>query len=357
MAEERPSKRTKSTNSMVSSGDELPPPGTEEDALRRLSHLHVVPAASPVLRTRPEQSDEPVGSSPHDFPEKLANNFLSSRLDDWGNQILDAISRARDEILGASIRFNVDQPPNHTSVTLTENEHGTWPRQNVGQGCFPPMSSAEDILRWDVLRNQLPSLAQSPIVTTDPYEPDRSTNSKASANTSSARLRALQQRFETQFLVQYPIISRPWLTRCVRNVAESDGDWSAEACLVFLVCAIASLCDCSAPDAWTPQTTSMSPASAVSGSCIHNSRRSAYQYWTMAKRRLGWALDEPAGLLAAQCLCLAGFWHLLNLAPRRARNMFYRAIESMRDMTFPTLPDDERHLARFIYVLSADLLE
>ncbi|KAF4428937.1 hypothetical protein FACUT_9200 [Fusarium acutatum] len=321
MAEEPRSKRTKSTNSMVPSGDELPPPGTSS-------------------RTG-----------------LASNDPLSSRLDDWGNQILGAISRARDEILGASIRPNADRPPNHTSVTLPDNEHGTWPRTHGGQGCFRPMSSAENILQWDVFRNQLPSSAQSPINTTDLCEPDRATNPKASADTSSAGLRALQHRFETQFLSRYPIINRPWLTRCVRNVAESDGDWSAEACLVFLTCAIASLSDCSSHDALTPQTTSTSPASAISGSCIPNSCRPAYQYWTMAKRRLGWALDEPAGLLATQCLCLAGFWHLLNLAPRRARNMFYRAIDSMRDMAFSSLPDDQRSLARFIHVLCTDQLE
>ncbi|KAF5687153.1 glucose transport transcription regulator RGT1 [Fusarium denticulatum] len=350
MAEERPSKRTKSANSMVSSGDELPPPGSS-------SRTGLACEACRLRKTRCVGFPTCTWCQRRRQSCVRGQNSQTSPLDDWGNQILGAISRARDEILGASIRFNADQPPKHTSVTLTESGHGTWPRQNEAQGCFPLMSSAENILQWDVLRNRFPSSAQSPIVTTDPYEPDRSTNYKASANTSSARLRALQQHFETRFLVHYPIISKPWLTRCVRNVAESDGDWSAEACLVFLVCAIASLCDCSAHDASTPQTTSMSPASAVSGSCINNSRRSAYQYWTMAKRRLGWALDEPTGLLAAQCLCLAGFWHLLNFAPRRARNMFYRAIESMRDMAFPSLPDDERHLVQFIYVLSADLLE
>ncbi|PCD44584.1 hypothetical protein AU210_000041 [Fusarium oxysporum f. sp. radicis-cucumerinum] len=350
MAEERASKRTKSTNSMVSSGDELPPPGSS-------SRTGLACEACRLRKTRC------VGFPTCSWCQRRrqscirGQNSQTSPLDDWGNQILGAISRARDEILGASIQFNADRPLNHTSVTLPDNEHGTWPRTHRGQGCFAPMSSAENILQWDVLRDQLPSSAQSPINATDPYEPDRSTSSKASADTSSAKLRALQQRFETQFLARYPIISRPWFTRCVRNVAESDGDWSAETCLVFLACAIASLCDCSDHDALTPQTTSMSPASTVSGSCMPNSRRPAYQYWTMAKRRLGWALDEPAGLLSAQCLCLAGFWHLLNFAPRRARNMFYRAIESMRDMTFPSLPDIERHLARFIHVLCADLLE
>ncbi|KAG5795636.1 hypothetical protein H9Q69_005315 [Fusarium xylarioides] len=350
MAEERASKRTKSTNSMVSSGDELPPPGTS-------SRTGLACEACRLRKTRCVGFPTCTWCQRRRQSCVRGQNSQTSPLDDWGNQILGAISRARDEILGASTRFNADQLLNNTSVTLPDDDHGTWPRPHVGQGCFPTMSSAEDILQWNVLRNRLPSSVQSPINTTDPYEPDRSANSKASADTSSAGLQTLQQRFETQFLVWYPIISRTWLTRCVRNVAENGGDWSAEACLVFLVCAIASLCDCSAHDASTAQATSMSPESAVSDSCMRSSRRPAYQYWIMAKRRLGWALDEPAGLLAAQCLCLAGFWHLLNLAPRRARNMFSRAVESMRDITFSSLPETEKPLAGFLNVLCADLLE
>ncbi|KAM5363035.1 hypothetical protein ACJZ2D_012220 [Fusarium nematophilum] len=300
-------------------------------------------------------------------------NSQTSPLDDWGNQILGAISRARNEILGASSRLYADQPLNHASAPLPGNGNGngtgrsspqwsTWPHHRGGQGCFSPMSSAESILQWDILQAQLPSSIQFPVNATDACEPERSIHSKASADTSSGRLRTLEQRFEHQFLARYPIISRPWLARCVRDVAESDGGWTAEACLVFLVCAIASLCDCSTDDTavLTPQTISRSPSSVISGpvSGMLASRRLAYQYWTMAKRRLGWALDEPVGLLTAQCLCLAGFWHLQNSAPRRARNMFYRAAESIRGRTSsPNTSDEERHLARFIHLLCADLLE
>ncbi|KAF5709240.1 glucose transport transcription regulator RGT1 [Fusarium globosum] len=351
MTEERASKRTKSTNSMVSSGDELPPPGTS-------SRTGLACEACRLRKTRCVGFPTCTWCQRRRQSCVRGQNSQMSPLDDWGNQILGAISRARDEILGASARLNSDRPLAQTSVTLSDDEHGTWPRTtHGGQGCFPSMSSAESILHWEALRNQLPSSAQFSINPTDSHEPDRSTNSKASADTSSTRLRTLQQRFETQFLARYPIINRPWLTRYFRNVVESDGDWSAEACLVFLACAIASLCDCSSHDVLTPHANSLSPASTISGSYMPNSRRPAYQYWTMAKRRLGWALDEPSGLLTTQCLCLAGFWHLLNFAPRRARTMFYRAHESMRDINFSSLPDTERPLARFIHVLCADMLE
>lgn len=279
-----------------------------------------------------------------------------SRLDDWGNQILGAISRAKDEILA-------DQPFNHASAPLPGNDNGnesqhwsTRSRAHDGQGWFPPMASAENILQWDVLQSQFPSSIQSPINATDAYEPERSIHSKASADTSLSTLKRLQQHFEHHFLTRYPIISRPWLSRCIRDVAESDGGWTAEACLVFLVCAISSLCDCFIHD--TTALTQQSPSSVVSVSSILPSRRLAYQYWTMAKRRLGWALDEPAGLITAQCLCLAGFWHLQNSAPRKARNMFCRAAESVRDSKIcSNLADEEAHLARFIHLLCTDLLE
>lgn len=216
-------------------------------------------------------------------------------------------------------------------------------------------------MQWDALKDQLPHQSPDSINPADAYEPERSIHAKGSADTSAYRLKALQQRFEHQFLSRYPIINVPWLTRCVRNVAEADGGWTAEACLVFLVCAIASLCDCCTVDniALAPQTVSRSPASAPSPAMlgVPASRHHAYQYWAMAKRRLGWALDAPAGLLTAQCMCLAGFWHLQNCAPRKARNMFQRAVECCDGGPYSNRMEQERPLASLIHLICADLIQ
>ncbi|KAH6867416.1 hypothetical protein B0T10DRAFT_572353 [Thelonectria olida] len=280
-------------------------------------------------------------------------------------------SPAKNEILSASSGSSTDQSLNHASAALpsssnstdqSSQQRSTWTRARGGEDCFLPIPSAESILEWDILKAQLPNPVQNPTSATDAYEPDRSIHSKASADTSANTLQRLRQRFEQQFLDRYPIISRPWLARCIRDVAENDGGWTAEACLVFLVCALASLCDCPTTDstALTPQTISRSPSSVVSPAIpgVPASRLLAYQYWTMAKRRLGWALDAPAGLLTAQCLCLAGFWHLQNCAPRRARNMFHRAVESSSNREFcSSMMDEERPLARLIHLLCADLFQ
>ncbi|UPK94338.1 hypothetical protein LCI18_005273 [Fusarium solani-melongenae] len=294
-------------------------------------------------------------------------NSQTSPLDDWGNQILDAIVRAKNEILGASIGPTANQPPRHASIALPGDSHtttwpssqwSTWPVAQGGKDGPLPIPSADGILDWAILNDQLPT--ETHISTTDVYEPERSIHSKASPDTSINRLARLRQSFEHHFLVRYPIISRPWLARCVRDVAEDGGGWTAEACLVFLVCAVASLHDCPVGDnpGLTPQTTSFSPPSAVSlarpGMPV--SRLLTYQYWTMAKRRLGWALDTPGGLLTAQCLCLAGFWHLQNCAPRKAQNMFCRAIDSTSDGSFRPSNTEEKSLGEHIHLLCIDLV-
>ncbi|KAF5006571.1 hypothetical protein FDECE_7046 [Fusarium decemcellulare] len=290
------------------------------------------------------------------------------RLDDWGNQILGAISRAKDEILGASNGPTANQSPRNVSTALLGDSHttnrlspqwSTWPVAHGGKDGPLTIPSADGILDWAILKDQLPTETQ--INTTDEYEPERSIHSKATPDTSIKRLQRLRQHFEHHFLDRYPIISRPWLVRCIRDVAEDDGGWTAEACLVFLVCAVASLHDCLVGNnlGLTPQATSLSPSSAVSSARpgISTSRLLAYQYWTMAKRRLGWALDAPGTLLTVQCLCLAGFWHLKSCAPRKARNMFYRAVESTRDGSFRPSNSEEKYLGGHIHLLCIDLVQ
>ncbi|KAH7190699.1 hypothetical protein BKA60DRAFT_686677 [Fusarium oxysporum] len=292
------------------------------------------------------------------------HNSQTSPLDDWGNQILDAISRAKNEILSASSGLTANQSPTHVSTALpAESDNiqwSTWPAAESGRGCLLRIPSAESILDWAMLKDQLPNSTETTISTTNMYEPERSIHSKAGVDTSINRLGRLRQRFERQFLARYPIISKSWLARCIRDVAEDGGGWAAEACLVFLVCAVASLSECSGTENsdLTLQTTSFSASSVVSSARSGGpaSRLLAYQYWTMAKRRLGWALDAPGGLLTAQCLCLAGFWHLQNCAPRKARNMFYRAVENISDR--PSCPNDtEKSLVGHIHLLCVDLVQ
>ncbi|KAH7166573.1 hypothetical protein EDB81DRAFT_782448 [Dactylonectria macrodidyma] len=302
-------------------------------------------------------------------------NSQTSPLDEWGNHILDALSLAKTEILSASGgackphgQSPNDAPEARRGISADPDRHSglsipqwTASPRTRGQDGFRGISGADTILEWDVLKAQLSNLPGELLHAKDGYEPDRCIQSKGSADTSTHGLQRLRQRFERKFLTRYPIISRPRLARYIRDVAENGGDWTAEACLVFLVCAIASLCDCLATDSTTPTAQSVihSPFSASTpGTPAPVSRQSAYQYWTMAKRRLGWALDTPAGLLTAQSLCLAGFWHLQNCAPTKARNMFRRAAESASDRGLGlNIMDEEKGVASFTHLLCTDLFQ
>lgn len=348
-----------------------------QNSLRWVSDLYLVPAAPSDLRTRPEQSDEPVSEPRATEIARLGSRGLLyqltslTSLDDWGHQILDALSLAKNEILSAS-RGPCDpygQSPNDAPgprLDIGTDRHSVQPIQQWSprprardQDRFFAVPGAESILEWDVLRAQLPHLPEDLIHVKDAYEPERCIQSKASADTSIHNLQQLRQRFERKFLTRYPVISRPRLARYILDVAENGGDWTAESCLVFLVCAMASLCDCLAVDGTPPtaQSTMQSPFSAATP-VAPASRQSAYQYWTMAKRRLGWALDTPAGLLTAQCLCLAGFWHLQNCAPTKARNMFHRAAESASSQGLGlNMMGEERVLASFVHLLCTDLFQ
>ncbi|KAH7117440.1 hypothetical protein EDB81DRAFT_243839 [Dactylonectria macrodidyma] len=302
-------------------------------------------------------------------------NTQTSPLDDWGNQILDALSQAKNDILSASrvphepygqspngtptARPTISTDPDRQSAQLIRQ--WTASSHTRGQDGFLTIPGPQAILEWDVFRAQLSNLPEHLIHFNDAHESESSIQSKASADTSIHSLQTLRQRFERKFLARYPIISKPRLSRYIRDVAANGGDWTAEACLVFLVCAIASLCDCLAADGTTPTTQASihSPYSAATpGTPTSVSRQSAYQYWTMAKRRLGWALDTPAGILTAQSLCLAGFWHLQNCAPTKARNMFHRAAKSASDRGLGlNIMDEERAIAIFTHLLCTDLFQ
>ncbi|KAH7140077.1 hypothetical protein B0J13DRAFT_527730, partial [Dactylonectria estremocensis] len=300
-------------------------------------------------------------------------NSQTSPLDEWGNQILDALSVAKNEILSASrgpcvphgespndaptARRGISTDPDRQSAQSIQ-QWTARPRAR-GQDGFLATPAAETILEWDVMKAQLRNLPGNLIHAKHADEPERCIQSKASADTSTLGLQRLRQCFERKFLTRYPIINRPRLARCIRDVAENGGDWTAESCLVFLVCAIASLCDCLASDGTTPTVQSVigSPFSAATPDATV-SRQSASQYWTMAKRRLGWALDAHVGLLAAQCLCLAGFWHLQNYAPTKARNMFHRAAESASDEGLGlSMMDEDQALGDFVHLLCTDLFQ
>jgi hypothetical protein len=200
--------------------------------------------------------------------------------------------------------------PVRSSLSLEWNHssrHGVFSTLDHHQ----PIPSAESILTWTVWTEELANIPGTFIPSHNTSETERPAQSRGTADTSISRMKHLGGCFERSVLVRHPLISPSRLRRHIFDVAESGGDWSAESCLVFLVGAIALRCGCCSSEA--------------------ASASAARQYWTMAKRRLGWALDTPNRLLGIQCLCLAGFWHLKDGAPKKARGMFIRAAEGAMD--------------------------
>jgi hypothetical protein len=94
--------------------------------------------------------------------------------------------------------------------------------------------------------------------------------------------------FETYILPGLPILDITQLRRYISLVGEYGVPWSADACLLLLVAALASKCRGELEE----------PSS--------SGFESAHRYWNMAKKRLAWALEEHS-LLGAQCQFLTWF--------------------------------------------------
>jgi hypothetical protein len=152
------------------------------------------------------------------------------------------------------------------------------------------ITNLESILAWDVFSDQgdaiavfLRSIQESSATSREP-----TTTRGESAACAVRDLLVLLGTFETYILPGLPILDMTQLRRYVSLVGEYGVPWSADACLLLLVAALASK--------YRGELEEPSP----SGS------ESPYRYWNMAKKRLAWALEEHS-LLGAQCQLLAGF--------------------------------------------------
>ncbi|KAH6695265.1 hypothetical protein F5X68DRAFT_243805 [Plectosphaerella plurivora] len=277
-------------------------------------------------------------------------------LDAWGQQLLESVTQVKQDILSA---LNTASGPSDdaflpaTRVVAAEggsSQHSLSirPRPSLEWNSHAraapalehqqPIPSAESILTWNVWVEELASLQSRFIFAHNTGETERPSQSRGTADTSISRMRLLGGCFERCVLGRYPVLRPARLRRHIFDVAESGGDWSAESCLVFLVGAIALRCSCCSSES--------APASASA----------ANQYWTMASRRIGWALDTSDRLLGIQCLCLAGFWHLKDCAPRKARGMFVRAAEGAMDAVRDLeLRADDVPLAKYLHALCGNI--
>lgn len=140
------------------------------------------------------------------------------------------------------------------------------------------ITSISSILAWDVFK-----FAPDP----GAFLPEKANHrlqkrGQESGDTSVPCLIQLSRTFFLFYSLELPILEEAELEYHISEIGENGPQWSAESCLVFLVAALGSYCQAST-----------------------ESSSEAFRYWNMAKKRLGWALEESS-LLSAQCLILAG---------------------------------------------------
>ncbi|XMA16515.1 hypothetical protein WAI453_009306 [Rhynchosporium graminicola] len=140
------------------------------------------------------------------------------------------------------------------------------------------ITSISSILAWDVFDFAPDAHSFLAEKTTHRLQ----TRGHESGDTSVSCLMELSRSFFLVYSLELPFVEETELEYYISEIGENGPQWSAESCLVFLVAALGCYCQ---------KSTDLSSE--------------GFRYWNMAKKRLGWALEEP-NPLSAQCLILAG---------------------------------------------------
>jgi hypothetical protein len=224
--------------------------------------------------------------------------------DEWGSKILTAVGRLAETLeSAASNRVVLSSAPAPGLATLNSN-FSDRPGLQVNRASHTLVNdiySIQSILAWKTISTKI-----SPNMRASLLPQNRERNERppkqghASGSTSKADLIKLRDSFVKYVLPAVPVLSIPRLDEYISYIGENGAEWSSESCLVFLVAALGVANRRHVHDEMENETVDRTS----------NIRRkpdeAAFWYWNMAKKRLGWALEEN-GLLAAQCLCLAGF--------------------------------------------------
>ncbi|KAH7403009.1 hypothetical protein BKA64DRAFT_573463 [Cadophora sp. MPI-SDFR-AT-0126] len=125
-------------------------------------------------------------------------------------------------------------------------------------------------------------------------------------------LRALEGNYILVVHSKNPMLDLVSLRKHISLVAENGFDWSIRAGLVSAVCAIGALCQ-------THDSTSPTFEEE-----LRNDVDIAYQFWSVASKRLGMAMSHNT-IESAQFFCLAGIWFMCNLQPLEAWKHFTMA--------------------------------
>ncbi|KAK1980069.1 hypothetical protein LZ30DRAFT_750973 [Colletotrichum cereale] len=137
----------------------------------------------------------------------------------------------------------------------------------------------------------------------------------------------LLDSFFTYVHVKNPILDENATRKMVSRIVLNGIDWSAESCLLLLICALGSLATPFGPSHET-----------MSGSIAH---ANAQDYFKAAQRRLGSLLSSD-DIIAAQCLFLSGVYMMCIFQPVKAWRHFVQALASCQHFSFLT-PEAQQH--------------
>ncbi|VUC30083.1 unnamed protein product [Clonostachys rosea] len=224
----------------------------------------------------------------------------SSNLDEWGARILDAI----DNISVPSV-----VAANGTPLVTSPPVRGLTPSLECVLTRRSPIAGLPSILEWQVFNMQsdggpITRYKQALSHHANQQHSLSQATGRESATCAAETLLALVDIFQATFLPSIPILNTEDLRGYVLHIGEYGDMWNVEACLVFMVAALASML--------RPTSTSLQHGSSTVSMAL--------RYWNMAKKRLAWALEE-SGIVAAQCQLLAGIWYIYASEPAAAFQM------------------------------------
>ena len=271
-------------------------------------------------------------------------------LDEWGGKILTAVGHLADKLeRSASSRAALPSAPAPGLRSGSLKESGLQVTRD-SRTSVNDLPSIQSDLAWKIISTNVdPSVRVSILPDSRESSNGSASRGHASGSTSKADLIKLRDSFVTYVLPKVPVLSVSRLDGYILQIGENGAEWSSESCLVFLVAALGVASRRYSHDE-IENGTVVEPSNVQS-----KTDEAAFWYWNMAKKRLGWALEEN-GLLAAQCLCLAGFvtsvlfstklefindvfgfsiWHLLNYEPLPALTMFQNTLSSLARKQHP----------------------
>jgi hypothetical protein len=214
-------------------------------------------------------------------------------LDEWGHKILTAIDQLKGNIAPASSPIPIATTNSDTSNRyLQENPIDCF---SIPVESTTPITGIASILSWTGLRSG-PSPSPLPTPNHAGIKGQNGSDGRESASTAGKYLRHLSDAFITHYIPTIPILDVTHLKRYLAKIDENGIAWTTESCLVLLVVALGS---CGSRD-YDQEQCGVSMLGSQLASTI-----TGFRYWNMAKKRLGWALEENS-LVSAQCLCLAG---------------------------------------------------